>query len=366
MGRGALYELCFLEAGSGFLPCTTTKDEGLSVCLKNSRSWSSRRNPGRPRRCGTACSASGDKTAVKLPGFDSGLPVPELNRSQVSISPRDRAEVLVQALPYIQKFAGKTFVIKYGGAAMKSDHLREQVIRDVVFLSCVGVRPILVHGGGPEINFWLNKVGIEPQFKGGLRVTDRDTMDVAEMVLAGRVNKALVAFINNLGGKAVGLSGKDGGLIHAEPLNPELGLVGKIKKINPGLLDLLAENSYIPVVSSIGTDEHGNTYNINADTLAGDLAASLSAEKLILLTDVPGVMTDMNDPKSLIPVLSVSESTQLIGNGSISGGMVPKIGCCIKALLAGTKTSHIVDGRLENSLLLETFTEAGCGTMVVP
>mmetsp|Transcript_4855 Transcript_4855/g.8459 ORF Transcript_4855/g.8459 Transcript_4855/m.8459 type:complete len:366 (-) Transcript_4855:558-1655(-) len=278
----------------------------------------------------------------------------------------ERAQVLTEALPYIQRFRGKTVVIKYGGAAMKDPVLKQLVINDLVFLSYVGIRPIFLHGGGPEINGWLEKVGIEAKFKNGLRVTDQPTMDVVEMVLAGRVNKGLVALINSAGGRAVGLCGKDAMMIKARKLDPELGFVGEVLSIDPDILQVLAQSSYIPVVSSIGTDSQGNSFNINADTLAGDLAAALKAEKMILLTDVPGIMTDYPNEDSLISSLSLNECEKLIGDDIISGGMVPKVKCCMDAVKAGVSAAHIIDGRIPHALLLEIFTERGIGTMVTP
>lgn len=277
-----------------------------------------------------------------------------------------RVRVLSEALPYIQQFAGRTVVVKYGGAAMKDSELKDTVIRDIVFLSCVGLRPIVVHGGGPEINSWLNKLGIEAQFKNGLRVTDAPTMDVVEMVLVGRVNKEIVALINQAGGKAVGLCGKDGNLIKARPQGQEgIGFVGDVSGIDVTILNTLVENGYIPVVSSVAADETGQSYNINADTVAGEIAAALNAEKLILLTDTRGILENYKDQSTLIPKLDIQEARDLIGTGVVAGGMIPKVNCCVRSLAQGVKAAHILDGRIPHSLLLEIFTDVGIGTMLV-
>lgn len=277
-----------------------------------------------------------------------------------------RVQILSEALPYIQKFAGRTVVVKYGGAAMKDSALKDKVIRDIVFLSCVGLRPILVHGGGPEINSWLGKLGIEAQFKNGLRVTDAPTMDVVEMVLVGRVNKEIVALINQAGGMAVGLCGKDGNLITARSQGDEgIGFVGEVSNINIKILETLSSNGYIPVVSSVAADETGQAYNINADTVAGEIAAALGAEKLILLTDTRGILTDYKDPSTLVPKVDIQEARQLITDGVVSGGMIPKVTCCVRSLAQGVKAAHIIDGRLPHALLLEIFTDVGIGTMIV-
>ncbi|NEP59817.1 MAG: acetylglutamate kinase [Symploca sp. SIO2G7] len=277
-----------------------------------------------------------------------------------------RVRVLSEALPYIQKFAGRTVVVKYGGAAMKDSNLKDKVIRDVVFLACVGVRPVIVHGGGPEINSWLEKLNIEPQFKNGLRVTDAATMDVVEMVLVGRVNKELVALINRAGGKAVGLCGKDGNLIKARPQGQEgIGFVGEVNNVDVELIQSLVDNGYIPVVSSVAADEVGQAYNINADTVAGEIAAALDAEKLILLTDTAGILHDYKDPSSLITKLDIQKSRQLIEDGVVAGGMIPKVSCCVRSLAQGVKAAHIIDGRIPHALLLEIFTDEGIGSMIV-
>lgn len=277
-----------------------------------------------------------------------------------------RVRVLSEALPYIQQFAGRTIVVKYGGAAMKDAHLKETVIRDIVFLACVGLRPVVVHGGGPEINSWLDKLGIEPQFKNGLRVTDAATMDVVEMVLVGRVNKELVALINQAGGKAVGLCGKDGNLIRARPQGDlGIGFVGEVMATDVKLLESLVENGYIPIVSSVAADETGQAYNINADTVAGELSAALGAEKMILMTDTAGILRDYKDPSTLIAKVDIQQARDLIETGIVGGGMIPKVNCCVRSLAQGVKAAHIIDGRIPHALLLEIFTDAGIGSMIV-
>ncbi|MEB3359630.1 MAG: acetylglutamate kinase [Synechococcales bacterium] len=277
-----------------------------------------------------------------------------------------RVRVLSEALPYIQQFAGRTVVIKYGGAAMKDSQLKETVMRDIVFLACVGVRPVVVHGGGPEINTWLSKIGIEAQFKNGLRVTDAPTMDVVEMVLVGRVNKEIVALINKAGGAAVGICGKDGGLIMARPQGDEgIGFVGEVSSLDARLVESLVTAGYIPVVSSVAADPTGQAYNINADTVAGELAAALGAEKLILLTDTPGILKDREDAASLIPKMDISTARNLIQEGIVAGGMIPKVNCCVRSLAQGVKGAHIIDGRVAHALLLEIFTDGGIGSMIV-
>ena len=277
-----------------------------------------------------------------------------------------RVRVLSEALPYIQKFANRTVVIKYGGAAMKDGTLKAGVIRDIVFLCSVGVRPVVVHGGGPEINIWLDKIGIEPQFKDGLRVTDADTMDIVEMVLVGRVNKELVSLINQAGGSAVGLCGKDGDLIKARPIGKEgIGFVGEITSINEDLIQSLVRNGYVPIISSVAADENGQAYNINADTVAGEIAAALEAEKLILLTDTPGILEDYHDQSTLITKLDIQKARALIDSGIVSGGMIPKVSCCVRSLAQGVKAAHILDGRIPHALLLEILTDEGIGSMIV-
>jgi len=277
-----------------------------------------------------------------------------------------RVRVLSEALPYIQQFAGRTVVIKYGGAAMKDSTLKDKVMRDIVFLSCVGLRPVVVHGGGPEINSWLDKLGIEPQFKNGLRVTDAPTMEVVEMVLVGKVNKEIVTLINQAGGLAVGLCGKDGNLIKARPEGQEgIGFVGEVSAVNISVLDSLLKSGYIPVVSSVAADDNGQAYNINADTVAGELAAALGAEKLILLTDTPGILKDYKDPSTLITKMDIQEARALISSGVVGGGMIPKVNCCVRSLAQGVRATHILDGRVPHALLLEILSDAGIGSMIV-
>ncbi|ALJ67082.1 N-acetylglutamate kinase [Synechocystis sp. PCC 6803] len=277
-----------------------------------------------------------------------------------------RVKILSEALPYIQHFAGRTVVVKYGGAAMKDSNLKDKVIRDIVFMASVGIRPVVVHGGGPEINTWLDKVGIEPQFKDGLRVTDAATMDIVEMVLVGRVNKELVNLINQAGGKAVGLCGKDGQLMTARTMtNKDVGFVGEVSSVDARVVETLVKSGYIPVISSVAADEFGQAHNINADTCAGELAAALGAEKLILLTDTRGILRDYKDPSTLIHKLDIQQARELIGSGIVAGGMIPKVTCCVRSLAQGVRAAHILDGRLPHALLLEVFTDLGIGSMIV-
>ncbi|MEQ9001455.1 MAG: acetylglutamate kinase [Coleofasciculus sp. B1-GNL1-01] len=290
----------------------------------------------------------------------------ENNHDLIREAEATRVQILSEALPYIQQFAGRTVVVKYGGAAMKDSNLKDKVIRDVVFLSCVGVRPVVVHGGGPEINSWLDKLGIEPQFKDGLRVTDAPTMDVVEMVLVGRVNKELVSLINRAGGLAVGLCGKDGNLIKARPEGRKgIGFVGEVSSVDIKLVDSLVKSGYIPVVSSVSADEAGQAYNINADTVAGEIAAALGAEKLILLTDTPGILQDYQDPSTLMAKLDIQQARELMASGVVAGGMIPKVNCCVRSLAQGVRAAHIIDGRIPHALLLEIFTNKGIGSMIV-
>lgn len=281
-------------------------------------------------------------------------------------SDANRVRILSEALPYMQQFAGRTIVVKYGGAAMKDSSLKDKVIRDIVFLSCIGVRPVVVHGGGPEINTWLAKLNIEPQFKDGLRVTDADTMDVVEMVLVGRVNKEIVSLINQEGGSAVGLCGKDGNMIQARHVGKEgVGFVGEVMSVDTKLIKSLVENGYVPVISSVAADETGQAHNINADTVAGEIAAALGAEKMVLLTDTAGILEDYHDPSTLIPKVNLQEARALMDSGVVSGGMIPKVSCCVRSLAQGVKAAHIIDGRIPHALLLEIFTNEGIGTMIV-
>jgi acetylglutamate kinase len=282
-------------------------------------------------------------------------------------SAMEKAEILVEALPYIKQFYGKRVVIKYGGAAMTDCELKKKVMQDIVLMKYVGMHPIIVHGGGPEINSMLDRLGIETKFVNGLRVTDRDTMEIVEMVLGGKVNKEIVVGINASGGKAIGLSGKDGNLIQARPVDSTgaMGFTGEVTSINPQIIETVIENGYIPVISPIGTDENHETYNINADLVAAAVAVAIKADKLVLLTDVPGLLQNPKDNDSLISVLKVSDVSGYIENGTIAGGMIPKVQCCIEAVTEGVGRTHIIDGRLPHSILLEIFTDQGIGTMVV-
>jgi acetylglutamate kinase len=287
----------------------------------------------------------------------------------------ERADILLETLPYIKRFYNKTIVIKYGGHAMVDSELKDKFAQDIVLMKYIGINPVVVHGGGPQIGELLKKVGKESKFIQGMRVTDEETMNIVEMVLVGMVNKEIVALINRHGGNAVGLSGKDGNLILAEKyyLNEEkakiappeiidIGLVGKVKQINTHLINAVAHDNFIPIIAPTGIGENGETYNINADLVAGEIAAALQAEKLLLLTDVPGVL---DKDKRLINTMTNSEATRLIEEGVIGGGMFPKIKCCLKALKAGVQKTHVIDGRLKHAILLEMFTDRGIGTEIV-
>ncbi len=281
----------------------------------------------------------------------------------MDITNAGRAKVLVQALPYIQEYAGKVVVIKYGGNAMVNEELKDSVMRDIVLLSLIGVKVVLVHGGGPEITEMLNKIGKKSEFVNGLRVTDKETVDIVQMVLAGKVNKSLVSLIENKGGSAIGLSGMDGHLITATVKNPKLGFVGEITEVNVRpILDVL-DKGYIPVVSTVGCDAEGNAYNINADTAAAKIAGELKAESLISMTDIAGILANKEDPNTLIPVIHSSEAPQLIHNGTINGGMIPKVECCMNALRWGVNRVFIIDGRIPHAILIEMLTNEGIGTM---
>ncbi len=281
----------------------------------------------------------------------------------MTISNSDRARILVHALPYIKNYNGKIVVIKYGGNAMVSDKLRNSVVRDIVLLSLIGVKVVLVHGGGPEISETLSKIGKESKFVNGLRVTDSETVEIVQMVLAGKINKNLVNMIECCGGRSIGLSGLDGHMIKAEMKNEELGFVGRITKIDPRpILDVI-EKGYIPVVSTLGCDDDGNVYNINADTAAAKIAGALGAESLITLTDTAGILMDKDDPDTLITKINIEETKKLIEDGVICDGMIPKVECCTNALLDGVKRVFIIDGRIPHSILIETLTDEGIGTM---
>ena len=276
----------------------------------------------------------------------------------------DRAEILTQALPYIRRYNGKIVVVKYGGNAMVNEHLKEQVMEDIVLLWLVGVKVVLVHGGGPEISDLMNRLGKKAEFVDGLRVTDKETVDIVQMVLAGKVNKTLVNLLEMKGGKAMGISGIDGHLIEAVPKNEKLGYVGKITGVNIEPVTDLLEKGYIPVISTVGCDDKGNTYNINGDTAAAFVAGAMKAERLIMMTDIAGILRDKDDPSTLIPEVSVSEAEKMKEEGIISGGMIPKVDCCIEALQHGVENVIIMDGRVPHSILMEILTDEGAGTMV--
>jgi acetylglutamate kinase len=276
-----------------------------------------------------------------------------------------KADILIQALPYFQKYSGRIVVIKYGGNAMISEELREAVMSDIVLLTLVGVKVVLVHGGGPEITATLKRMGIESRFSGGLRVTDAETVQVVQMVLSGKTNKDLVALIQKLGGKAIGISGIDGGLIRAEgPLNPELGFVGEPDEVNPApILDIL-HAGYIPIIATVGSDAQGQSYNINADTAASAIAGALNAENLIVMTDIRGLMRDKSDASSFLPHISVDELAGLIQSGAVDGGMIPKVNCCADAVKRGVSRAVMIDGRIPHAILLEMFSDEGIGTLI--
>jgi acetylglutamate kinase len=279
-------------------------------------------------------------------------------------SPEQRTAALVEALPYIQRFRGAVVVVKFGGNAMVDPDLARTFAEDIVLLRSVGMKPVVVHGGGPQIGQLLKRLGIETEFRNGLRVTDAATLEVVRMVLVGKVGRDIVGEINVHGAYAVGLSGEDGGLITAAPRDAELGFVGDIVSVNPGILQRLLSEDLIPVISTIGADERGQAYNINADTVAGAVAGALGAEKVIYLTDVPGLLADVDDPASLVARTTVAEIDALIADGTISGGMIPKVEACCEAVRAGAHSAHMLDGRIPHVLLLELFTDAGIGTMV--
>ncbi len=282
-----------------------------------------------------------------------------------------KANVLIEALRYIKEFYGKTIVIKYGGNAMVDEELKENVILDIVLMKYVGMNPVIVHGGGPEISSWLEKLGKKSKFVNGLRITDPESMNVIEMVLVGRINKEIVNLINQHGGGAVGLSGKDGGLILAKKMGPQpsknrkksidMGMVGEVEAINSRIIEVLDEGRFIPVISPVGVDSSGETFNVNADLVAGRIASALKAEKLIILTDVSGVL---DENKELIPTLTQNKAKGLISKGIVAGGMRPKLTCCMEALESGVKKAHVIDGRISHALLLEIFTDTGVGTVI--
>ena len=287
------------------------------------------------------------------------------NNLPIKITNAQRAQVLTQALPYIQKYYGKTIVVKYGGNAMINDDLKHQVMEDIVLLHLIGVKVVLVHGGGPEITETLKKIGKESVFVDGLRVTDEETVSVVQMVLAGKINKSLVNLLQINGGKAIGISGLDGHMIEAEMKDERLGFVGKITNVDVSPIVDLLEKGYIPVVSTIGCDKQGNVYNINADTAASYIAGHMKAERLITMTDIEGILMDKNDHSSIIPCIDLKMAEKLFKHEIISGGMIPKVECCIDAIHRGVKKVTILDGRVPHALLIETLTDEGAGTMVV-
>ena len=276
-----------------------------------------------------------------------------------------RAEVLVQALPHIKRYNGKIVVIKYGGNAMIDENLKMQVMEDIALLWLIGVKVVLIHGGGPEISETMKRLGKKTEFVNGLRVTDRETVDIVQMVLAGKINKTLVNLIQMKGGHAVGLSGIDGGIIEAKMKNEALGYVGEITKIRTQPIEALLEKNYIPVISTVASDRQGNTYNINGDTAAARIAGALRAERLIMMTDIAGILMDKDDPSTLIPHVTVEEARKLYDSGVISGGMIPKVDCCIDAIEHGVDNVVIMDGRIPHSILMELLTDEGAGTMVL-
>lgn len=282
-----------------------------------------------------------------------------------SFSNAQRAEVLTQALPYIQKYVGQVVVVKYGGNAMLNEELQLQVMKDLVLLSLIGVRVVLVHGGGPEISEAMARMGKQPQFVDGLRVTDRETAEIAQMVLAGKINKNLVNLIGCCGGRAIGISGIDGRLIEAKPKSAALGFVGSITAVHSAPVTDLLEKGYIPVVSTVGCDDKGNVYNINGDTAAAHIAGAIGAERLLLMTDIAGILRDKDDPSTLIPDLSLKQALELQQSGVLSGGMIPKVDCCREAIEQGVRKVIILDGRVPHAILMEILTDEGAGTMIV-
>ena len=274
----------------------------------------------------------------------------------------ERAEVLTAALPYIRKYTGQIVVVKYGGNAMVNEQLKQQVMEDIVLLWLIGVRIVLVHGGGPEINELMDRLGKKPEFVGGLRVTDKETMDIVQMVLAGKINKTLVNLLEMKGGKAIGLSGMDGRLLQCSVKDERLGFVGKIQKVHIQPVTDLLDNGYIPVVSTVGCDKSGNAYNINGDTAAAYIAGALNARTLIMMTDIAGVLKDRDDPSTLIPEITLDELASLREDGTISGGMIPKVECCATAITRGVRNVVIMDGRVPHSILMELLTDEGAGT----
>lgn len=280
-----------------------------------------------------------------------------------TITNSDRAHVLVQALPYIRKYTGETIVVKYGGNAMINEELKDAVIKDIILMQTVGINVVLVHGGGPEINAMLKKINKESKFVNGMRYTDQETMDIVQQVLAGKVNKDLVQLIEDNGGKAIGICGTDGSLLKADKLSEDLGFVGEIREVNAKVLSDCASNGYIPVVSTIAAGYNGEVFNINADVAASKIAEKLGARKLILMTDIRGLLRDKDDEDTLIPIVKINDVPKLKKDGIISGGMIPKIDCCVDAVVGGVHRAHIIDGREPHSILIELFTDEGIGTM---
>ena len=289
---------------------------------------------------------------------------PNEGKTMNEYSNPERAEILTQALPYIQRYTGKVVVVKYGGNAMINEELKQQVMEDIVLLWLIGVKVVLVHGGGPEITDMMNKLGKKSEFVDGLRVTDEETIEIVQMVLTGKVNKSLVNLLEMKGGNAIGLSGTDARLIEASMKDERLGFVGDVIKINIDPVMGLLERGYIPVISTIGCDKEGNVYNINGDTAAAHIAGALDAERLIMMTDIDGILEDMDDPDTLIPELTISEAQMLYEKGIISGGMIPKVDCCIEAINKGVKNVVILDGRISHSILMELLTNEGAGTLI--
>ena len=281
-----------------------------------------------------------------------------------SFSNAERAEVLTQALPYIKRYVGKTVVVKYGGNAMVNPDLKQQVMDDIVLLWLIGVKVVLVHGGGPEISSMMDKLGKKSEFVDGLRVTDKETVDIVQMVLAGKVNKTLVTLLEKRGGKAIGLCGMDGNLIRAKIKDPRLGFVGEVTSINKDPVMDILEKGYIPVISTLGCDDEGNAYNVNADTAAAHIAGALGAERFILMTDIAGILKDKEDPSTLIPEITIAQAKNLREEGIISSGMIPKVQCCLTAIEEGVKNVVIMDGRVPHSILMELLTNEGAGTLV--
>lgn len=300
------------------------------------------------------------------------MPIIEVKEEKMMEKKIERARVLTEALPYIKEFFGKTVVIKYGGSAMTgTDDVKDDVIRDIILMKFIGMRPVIVHGGGPEINKFLNKVGKVAEFKMGNRVTDAETMDIVEMVLAGKINKDIVTRFNKQGAKAVGISGTDSNLIIAKKKfienngeKVDIGYVGEVVEINPKMIEILQKEDFIPVISPVGVDRDGNTYNINADYVAGEIAGALNAYKFMFMTDVAGILRDVSKPESIISETSEKEVNKLIESGIIAGGMLPKVEACLTAIRKGAEKVHIVDGRVSHCLLLELFTDSGIGTMI--